>query len=127
MIATPCKFWIPDLSSRSGPTCRAIVSSLETAIASGSLRAGDVLPSQRLIADFTGVHVNTVNRAMGEAIRRGLITAKTRRGMTIRLNGVPATLFPAAPSLVRDNLHRAICTFSPVNQADCTECSVPTQ
>jgi GntR family transcriptional regulator len=75
--------WIPQLSCNGLPLWRQIVCALEDAIGSGELRSGDGLPSQRYMADFIGVHVNTVNRAMHEAVIRGLIVAKTRRGMMI--------------------------------------------
>jgi DNA-binding transcriptional regulator YhcF (GntR family) len=65
------------------PIWRQIVCALEDAIGSGELRTGDGLPSQRFIADFIGVHVNTVNRAMHDAVTRGLIVARTRRGMVV--------------------------------------------
>jgi len=70
------------------PIWRQIVCALEDAIGSGELRSGDGLPSQRYIADFIGVHVNTVNRAMRDAVTRGLIVAKTRRGMVVGFNEV---------------------------------------
>ncbi|MFM0212847.1 GntR family transcriptional regulator [Paraburkholderia sediminicola] len=69
--------------SQRGSTCSVIVAALETAIRTGQIRAGEVLPSQRLMADFMGVHLNTVNRAMREAASRGLTTARTRRGTTV--------------------------------------------
>jgi GntR family transcriptional regulator len=79
--------WIPCLSFNGMPLWRQIVCALEEAIGSGVLRSGDGLPSQRYMADFIGVHVNTVNRAMHEAVTRGLIVAKTRRGMMVGFDG----------------------------------------
>lgn len=61
----------------------SIVAALEAAISTGQVRHGERLPSQRLMADFMGVHVNTVNRAMREAARRGLVCARSRRGTTV--------------------------------------------
>jgi GntR family transcriptional regulator len=76
--------WIyPGFRLPCGPAWKAIVTALELAIRSGQVRAGDVLPSQRLMADFMGVHLNTVNRAMREAARRGLTAAHTRRGTMV--------------------------------------------
>lgn len=72
-----------NVTPQRGSTCSAIVAALETAIRTGQILAGDVLPSQRLVADFMGVHVNTVNRAMQEAARRGLVSARTRLGTTV--------------------------------------------
>ncbi|RQH01622.1 GntR family transcriptional regulator [Paraburkholderia dinghuensis] len=80
--------WIPRLSVEGKPKWLQIISSLEKAISSGELRVGDSLLSQRHLADLIGVHVNTVNRAMHEAVKRGLIVAKTRRGMVVGFDGL---------------------------------------
>jgi DNA-binding transcriptional regulator YhcF (GntR family) len=65
-----------------------VADEIETAIRSGRFKAGNRLPSQRLLADFLGLHVNTVNRAMRETARRGL-TAVSKRSGTVIL-GQPA-------------------------------------
>ncbi|MFP6557789.1 GntR family transcriptional regulator [Paraburkholderia sp. B3] len=41
------------------------------------------MPPQRLMADFMGIHPNTLNRAMKQAAREGLITASRGRGTTV--------------------------------------------
>jgi GntR family transcriptional regulator len=71
------------LDAQQGPAWRAILRALESAIDTGTVRVGDLLPSQRLMADFMGVHVNTVNRAMREAAKLGLVTARSRLGTTV--------------------------------------------
>jgi GntR family transcriptional regulator len=73
-----------EVQSRPGPYWLSIVTVLQEAIASGQLCAGQVLPAQPLIADFIGVHLNTVNRAMREAARRGLVVTHRRGGTVIR-------------------------------------------
>jgi DNA-binding transcriptional regulator YhcF (GntR family) len=75
--------WIPDLSSYTGPVYLAVVEAIETAIRAGRFKTGDMLPPQRMLADFLGLHVNTVNRAMRETARRGLTTGSRRRGTVI--------------------------------------------
>ena len=75
--------WINEMEIHHGPAYLAIVAAIETAVLAKRLRPGDTLPSQRLLADFMGLHVNTVNRAMREAARRGLTLGKTRRGTVI--------------------------------------------
>ncbi|RDK02895.1 GntR family transcriptional regulator [Paraburkholderia lacunae] len=77
------KAWIPDLSSYDGPAYRAVVNAIEAAVGSGHLKPGDILPSQRMLADFLGLHVNTVNRAIRETSRRGLTVGSRRRGTVI--------------------------------------------
>ncbi|MDW9241162.1 bacterial regulatory, gntR family protein [Burkholderia thailandensis] len=61
------------------------------------MRHGERLPGQRLIADLMGVHVNTLNRAMQEAARRGLIHARVGSGTTViaRRNPSDNTLPPS--------------------------------
>jgi len=61
----------------------AVVGEIETAIGAGRLKPGDTLPSQRMLADFLGLHVNTVNRAMRETARRGLTIGSRRKGTII--------------------------------------------
>jgi GntR family transcriptional regulator len=77
------KSWIPDLSSYRGPVYLAVVDEIETAIGTGRLQPGDTLPSQRMLADFLGLHVNTVNRALRETARRGLTVGSRRKGTII--------------------------------------------
>lgn len=76
--------WISAVEVCHEPAYLAIVAAIEMAVLAGCLQPGDTLPSQRLLADFMGLHVNTVNRAMREAARRGLTCGKTRRGTVIR-------------------------------------------
>ncbi|MCA8270358.1 GntR family transcriptional regulator [Burkholderia vietnamiensis] len=75
--------WIPDISRYGGPAYMAIVTALQDAIANGCLKHGDRLPSQRFLADFLGLHFNTVNRAMRESARRGLTAGNTGRGTLV--------------------------------------------
>ena len=81
--------WIKRIDRRLGPPQKTILVALLAAVRTGQLRAGDTLPPQRLMADFMGVHVNTVNRAMREAARRGLVTARTRAGTVVTAHPNP--------------------------------------
>ena len=49
-------------------------------IASGSLRPGDRLPSERELTERLGVSRATVRRALGELAMDGLVTASAGRG-----------------------------------------------
>jgi DNA-binding GntR family transcriptional regulator len=75
--------WIYTVDRRRFPRWKAILAGLETAVRTGQLRHGERLPAQRLIADLMGVHINTLNRAMQEAARRGLIHARVGSGTTV--------------------------------------------
>ena len=77
------KFWIPELTTRKRPVYLEVVHEIEVAIDAGTLRPGDALPPQRLLADFLGLHVNTVNRALRETARRGLTAGNRRHGTVV--------------------------------------------
>ncbi|WP_321817909.1 MULTISPECIES: GntR family transcriptional regulator [unclassified Paraburkholderia] len=75
--------WRPDFALIRGKVYVAIADQIELAIASGIFRSGDLLPTQRDVADDLGFHLNTVNAAFREAARRGLIQSRTRRGSVV--------------------------------------------
>ena len=72
--------WLDELDARHGPRYLQIVRSMENAIASGALRAGDRLPPQRAVAARLGVDLTTVTRAYDEARKRELLIADGARG-----------------------------------------------
>lgn len=76
--------WTPSLEGRSGPTYRAIADAVADAIADGSLKPGDRLPTHRDLAWALGVTVATVTRAYQEARRRDLIDGEVGRGTFVR-------------------------------------------
>ena len=61
----------------------ALADAIERAILAGSVQAGDRLPPQRMLADFLGLHVNTVNRAFRETRQRGLTSGNRRHGTLV--------------------------------------------
>ncbi|TDQ77510.1 GntR family transcriptional regulator [Paraburkholderia silvatlantica] len=75
--------WIAELSGYHGPSYLAVADAIENAIRDGVLKTGSRLPPQRLLADFLGLHVNTVNRAMRVTALRGLTAGTTRRGTIV--------------------------------------------
>lgn len=85
--------WIPDLSRASGPTYRALVDALASAIYKGELRPGAQLPTHRLMADLLGVNVSTVTRAYREAARRHLIGGEAGRGTYVLGHADSVNLF----------------------------------
>ena len=72
--------WMPRVEGRDGPRYLAIVEDLAEALAAGSLRHGDRVPTHRELADRLGVTVGTVSRAYAEAARRGLVSGEVGRG-----------------------------------------------
>ena len=74
------------------PKYLALVDAIDAEVSSGRMREGDRLPPQRHIAEKTGVTIATVTRAIGEATRRGLVTARPGSGTFV--NAAPATPDP---------------------------------
>ncbi|WP_137927120.1 PLP-dependent aminotransferase family protein [Cupriavidus sp. 2SB] len=66
-----------------GPRYVQIADFLERAVAGGKLSPGDRLAPQRELAAMLGVDLTTVTRALAEARRRGLITARGSQGTYI--------------------------------------------
>lgn len=65
------------------PIYAQITGQLRTAIASGELVAGERLPTVRELAALAGVNPNTVQRAMAELERDGLVHALRTSGRYI--------------------------------------------
>jgi len=76
--------WVPDIASRPGPKYRVIADSIDEAVADGTLGEGARLPPQRDLAYALGVSLNTVTRAYGEAMRRGVVDGEIGRGTFVR-------------------------------------------
>ena len=72
--------WLPRLASRGGPRFLQIADALQAAMADGSLKPGDRLPPQRLLAAQLDVDLTTVTRAYDEARRRHLLEGRGARG-----------------------------------------------
>lgn len=72
--------WTPRLTSGDGPLYLRIAAAIEADIASGRLRPGDRLPSQRALAEALGIDMTTVTRAYTEGRRRHVLDAMTGRG-----------------------------------------------
>ncbi|MFM0609487.1 PLP-dependent aminotransferase family protein [Paraburkholderia sediminicola] len=85
--------WIPETRDPNTPKYQALVSSIEVAIMTGGLRPGEKLPSNREISEQFGVTVATVSRAMGEAVRRGLVETRVGSGTFVCDAADPAPQF----------------------------------
>ncbi|MEG0921233.1 MAG: PLP-dependent aminotransferase family protein [Comamonas sp.] len=72
--------WLPRLAVHGGPRFLQISDALQAALADGSLKPGDRLPPQRLLAAQLGVDLTTVTRAYNEARRRNLLEGRGARG-----------------------------------------------
>lgn len=77
--------WRPNIADSSKPKYLALVEALENDIARGALRHGDRLPPQREIAEQLDITIATITKAIREAIRRGIVTARTGSGTFVRI------------------------------------------
>ncbi|MCX9157199.1 PLP-dependent aminotransferase family protein [Niveibacterium sp. 24ML] len=88
--------WLPVLAKSSDPAYIQIAEQMALAIRDGRLRAGDRLPTHRLMADLLGLNVSTVTRAYREAERRGLIGGEVGRGTFVLGCALESRLFSFA-------------------------------
>jgi DNA-binding transcriptional MocR family regulator len=77
--------WRPRIAASSKPKYLALVEALETDIARGVLHHGDRLPPQRDLAEHLNITIATITKAIREATRRGIITARTGSGTFVRV------------------------------------------
>jgi len=77
--------WRPHIAASKKPKYLALVEALENDIASGALRHGDRLPPQREIAEQLDITIATITKAIREATRRGIVTARTGSGTFVRI------------------------------------------
>jgi len=76
--------WLPDLAGFPGPAYRSIADAIGAAVATGRLRSGERLPTQRDLAYRLGLSLNTVTRGYSEAVRRGYLEGTVGRGTFVR-------------------------------------------
>ena len=76
--------WVPLLNAFNQPVYLSIADALARDIASGLLKPGERLPTLRELAQALQVTPGTVNRAYGEAQRRGLLQGEVGRGTYVR-------------------------------------------
>lgn len=84
--------WNPNLLSTDGSIYRRIAAALERDIESGTLKAGDQLPTLKELSAALMVTPGTVNRAYELAQRRGLIEGEVGRGtFVLSKTGTPSS------------------------------------
>lgn len=67
----------------STPIYRQIVDQVRQAVAVGTQRPGDPLPSVRTLAEQLVINPNTVAKAYGELVRDGLVESRQGRGYVV--------------------------------------------
>ncbi|MDH3662660.1 MAG: PLP-dependent aminotransferase family protein [Alphaproteobacteria bacterium] len=76
--------WPPHRQELRRPAYRSLAERLLQAIEAGELRSGDRLPPHRVLADQLGLSVQTVSRAYGGLMRRGVLAGEVGRGTFVR-------------------------------------------
>ena len=76
--------WPPKPDDLKRPVYRSLAEYLACAVESGEFKHGDTLPTHRELASTLGLSVQTVSRAYGELIQRGLLSGQTGRGTFVR-------------------------------------------
>ena len=96
------------INHKSGkPTYLQIVEQVQTALASGTARPGDQLPSIRELAEQLGINRNTVAKAYSELEHLGVTS--TRQGLGVFLaEGKPQLTVAARRELAREAINAAI-------------------
>lgn len=75
--------WKPSRHLLTSPFYKSLASLLETAIAEGILKPGDLLPPQRELADYLDLNLSTVSRAFKLCEQKGLIYGTIGKGTFI--------------------------------------------
>ncbi|MEV6006779.1 PLP-dependent aminotransferase family protein [Streptomyces sp. NPDC051976] len=83
---------------------RRVADSVAADIASGRLRPGDRLPTQRAFARRLGIADSTAGRVYAELTRRGLVVGEVGRGTFVRAAAPAASPALAEPALARIDL-----------------------
>ncbi|MQA37399.1 aminotransferase-like domain-containing protein [Rugamonas aquatica] len=83
--------WLPRLAVQGGPRFLQIADALQAAMANGSLKPGDRLPTQRQLAAQLDVDLTTITRAYDEARRRNLLEGRGARGTYVAAPKVELT------------------------------------
>lgn len=89
------------------PVFQQIVEGVQSSIAAGVHRAGEILPSVRVLAIELRVNPNTVQRAYEELERQGVIVARRGVGKFVA-HGGPQSARDNAEEGVRDAFQRGV-------------------
>ncbi len=90
------------------PVYLQIVEHLRSGIAAGVYRAGEALPSLRVLALDLKVNPNTVQRAYEEMERQGLIESRRGVGMFVAVRGARSAAAAQAEEAAEEALGQAV-------------------
>ncbi|MCA1940837.1 MAG: winged helix-turn-helix domain-containing protein, partial [Caenispirillum bisanense] len=85
--------WLPDLAGRNRVKYLALVEAIADAVAAGTLKPGDRLPTHRDLAWRLKVNTSTITQAYREAARRHLVSGEVGRGTYVLADSTEAALF----------------------------------
>lgn len=95
--------WLPNPADLKRPVYRSLADAVVQAVDEGKIKPGARLPTHRDLAYRLGISVQTVSRAYGELIHRGIIVGQVGRGSYVR-TGPPDTRTPFLPESQYDKL-----------------------
>ncbi|MBQ8975008.1 MAG: PLP-dependent aminotransferase family protein [Oscillospiraceae bacterium] len=72
--------WVPKINKSKRPIYMELASVLERDIKNGLIRPGTKLPPQRELADYLGINLSTVSKAVQVCMKKGLISASVGSG-----------------------------------------------
>ncbi len=86
--------WVPKINKAKRPIYLELATTLERDIKNGVIRPGTKLPPQRELADYLGINLSTVSKAVQVCMRKGLISASVGSGTYVSYdalveNGMP--------------------------------------
>ncbi|MCW8329663.1 PLP-dependent aminotransferase family protein [Photobacterium sp. SDRW27] len=87
----------PSGEHKSAPLYRQIADAIEQHIASGTLSAGQKLPTHRALADQLKVTVGTITRAYAEVEQRELVEARVGAGTFVCQQNAPSWVYNYSP------------------------------
>jgi len=96
--------------SNSAPIYAQLIEQIKMAIVSGEFPAGERLPSVRELAAETGVNPNTMQRAMAELERDGLVHSQRTAGRFVTEDG--GTIAAARRDLARHHLEQFLSAMA---------------
>jgi GntR family transcriptional regulator len=99
------------------PASTQLFDQLSFAITSGAYTSGEQLPSTRQLAQWTGLHRNTINKVYQQLKKVGLVEARGGSGIYASMSKQESTSLELSIQVVRQALDRLLSLGYSLNQA----------
>ncbi len=90
------------------PLYQQLSNVLRSRIETGMYKPGDVIPSERVVAQQHGITRQTVRHALRELVQRGYLEARQGKGYIVVASAVTSEPAPVCP-LLNDPAHHNVC------------------